>query len=371
MEYNWQQADWPEFKYDLTEIEDALFAYTEKSGRLSGMLAGLPEDTKTETLIDLMVSEAVKTSEIEGEYLSRQDVMSSIKNNLGMGRETLPVRDKKAKGAAALMIDVRENYQEPLTEEKLFAWHEMIMLGSRRVLIGEWRTHEEAMQVVSGAIGKEKVHYEAPPSELVPTEMKRFIQWFNATAPGKIGAIKKPVIRSAIAHLYFESIHPFEDGNGRIGRAISEKALSQGSGSPVLLSLSKAIEAKRKDYYEALQRNSRVLEITDWLHYFVAMALEAQAHAEEQIAFTLKTVKFFDRFSSQLNERQLRVVKRMLEKGVQGLERSMTAKKYMSISKTSRATATRDLQDLVEKGAFIASGAARSTRYLLRLETET
>ena len=367
MTYNWQQTDWPNFKYNLKDSENLLFDFAEKVGRISGFLEGLSEDAQTEAMIDTMVSEAIKTSEIEGEYLSRKDVMSSIRNNLGLAKNIEQVQDKKAEGAAELIIDVRNSYSEALTEEKLFSWHRMLMKGSKGVQVGEWRTHKEPMQVVSGAMGKEKVHYEAPPSAKVSVEMKRFIKWFNETAPSGKKEINKPAVRSAIAHVYFESIHPFEDGNGRIGRAISEKALSQGVKRPILLSLSKAIEANKKNYYWALQTAQRSNEITDWICYFVNTIIDAQNQAEKQIEFTLKKTKFFDRFESQLNERQSKVIRRMLDEGVKGFEGGMNAKKYMSIAHTSKATATRDLQNLVEKTIFIPSGGGRSTSYTINL----
>jgi Fic family protein len=367
MTYNWQLADWPEFKYDLGSVEDILFSFAERIGRVSGLLQGLPKDTQTEALIDMMVSEAIKTSEIEGEYLSRQDVISSIRNNLGLNKNIEQVKDKKAEGAAELMIDVRDTYADKLTQEKLLSWHKMIMKGSRRVKIGGWRTHKDPMQVVSGPIGKIKIHYVAPPSKRVPEEMKHFIRWFNETGPGGAKVIKKPAVRSAIAHIYFETVHPFEDGNGRIGRAISEKALSQGVARPILLSLSKAIEAGRNAYYDALKAVQRSNEISPWINYFVNVILDAQVNAEEQIDFTLKKTNFFYRFQDQLNDRQLRIVRRMLEEGTKGFEGGMSAKKYKVITHTSKSTATRDLQDMVEKGVFVPSGGGRSTRYKVNL----
>jgi Fic family protein len=368
MTYNWQQEDWPDFRFDLSKVEDALMTFAEKTGRASGLLRGLTEETQTEAMIDMMVAEAVKTSEIEGEYLSRTDVMSSIRKNLGLGPPDEQVRDKRAEGAAALMLDVRDSYAEPLTKEKLFAWHRMIMAGSRGGKVGQWRRHVEPMQVVSGAVGKPTVHFEAPPSSRVPKEMTRFISWFNETAAGGKLEIKRPLVRAAVAHLYFESIHPFEDGNGRIGRALSEKALSQGIGRPALLSLSRAIEAQRKKYYEALQTGQQSNEITPWVTWFVNMAVEAQKHAEEQIEFTLKKTKFFDRFKDELNERQVKVMRRMLGEGPKGFQGGMNAKKYMGITDTSKATATRDLQDLVEKGVLVPSGGGRSTRYEINID---
>jgi Fic family protein len=275
--------------------------------------------------------------------------------------------DKRADGAAALMIAVRNNISAPLSEDTLFQWHSMIMAGHRHIAAGQWRTHTEPMQVISGPIGHERVHFEAPPSSRVPEDMQQFIQWFNDTAPGGKHEIRKAPVRSAVAHLYFESIHPFEDGNGRVGRALSEKALSQGLGRPVLLSLSRAIEAKRKEYYDALKEGQQSNEITPWVTWFVHMVLEAQIQAEEQIDFTLKKTKLFDRFSNQLNERQLQILRRMLEEGLTGFEGGMSAKKYMTITGASKATATRDLQDLADKGIFASTGGGRSTHYKVNL----
>ncbi len=367
MRYSWQHPNWPRFKYHLTNIEDLLLAFAEKEGHVSGILKALPEDTQTETIIDMMVAEAVKTSEIEGEYLSRSDVMSSIKNNLGLNQHPERITDTKAQGAAELMIDVRKSVSETLTEEKLFAWHTMIMKGNTKHKIGAWRTHEEPMQVVSGAIGNWKVHFEAPPSARVPQNMTQFIEWFNDTGPGGPMEIRKSPVRSAIAHLYFETIHPFEDGNGRIGRALSEKALSQGVGRPILLSLSKTIETGKNAYYDALKAAQTSLDITLWIHYFVSMILDAQTEAAQQIDFTLKKTKFFARFQNQLNDRQRRVISRMLEKGLKGFEGGMSPKKYIVITGTSKPTATRDLQELVEIGALISLGAGRGRNYQINL----
>lgn len=366
MPYNWQQPDWPHFRYDLSGVENVLFAFAEKTGRVGGLLKGLTADAQIETSIEMMVVEAIKTSAIEGELLSRKDVMSSIRNNLGLVSES-PDGDKRAAGAAALMIDVRNSFSAPLSEEMLLSWHRMIMQGHRHIAAGRWRTHVEPMQVVSGPIGHERVHFEAPPSSQVPEEMQRYIQWFNDTAPGGKQEIRKATVRSAIAHLYFESIHPFEDGNGRIGRALSEKALSQGLARPALLSLSRVIEARRKEYYDALKEGQQSNEITSWMTWFIDVALEAQIQAVEQIDFTLKKAKLFDRFRDQLNARQLQILRRMLDEGPKGFEGGMSAKKYMSITGASKATTTRDLQDLADKGVFVPTGGGRSTHYTINL----
>jgi Fic family protein len=369
MRYNWQQKDWPNFIYTLQSVEDELFMFAEKVGKVSGILNALPEDMQLEAIVDMMVSEAIKTSAIEGEYLSRKDVLSSIRKNLGLVSSPEYIKDKKAEGIGRLMIDVRNTYKDELTKEKLFAWHKMLLPESDGMEVGQWRTHEEPMQVISGPIGRQKVHYEAPPSKRVPQEMDQFIIWFNETAPGGAKEIRKAPVRSAIAHLYFESIHPFEDGNGRIGRAISEKILAQGTGRPVLMSLSHTIEANKKTYYDALENSQRSIEITDWVDYFVKTTLAAQNEAEVQIDFTLKKVKFFDRFKDKLNERQLKVIRRMMEEGPKGFAGGMNASKYGSITKISKATATRDLQALLEIGVLIpfGEGGGRSTKYAVNL----
>ncbi|MGZ8364902.1 MAG: Fic family protein, partial [Nitrospira sp.] len=328
MLYNWQHPDWPEFRYDPSGIEEILFKLAEKTGRASGLLKGGTADAQLEATIEMMVVEAIKTSAIEGELLSRNDVMSSIRKNLGI--ETgHPSGDKRAQGTAALMLAVRNSFVAPLSEETLFEWHRLIMAGHRHVAAGQWRTHTEPMQVVSGAVGHEQMHFEAPPSSHIPEEMARFIQWFNETAPDGLKEIHKAAVRSALAHIYFESIHPFEDGNGRIGRALSEKVLSQGLGRPALLSLSRAIEAKRRDYYDALKEGQQSNDVTPWVTWFVKMVVEAQTQAEELIDFTLKKTRLFDRVRDQLNERQIQTLRRMLEEGPDGFEGGMSAKKYM------------------------------------------
>jgi Fic family protein len=367
--YNWQQQDWPQFRYSLESVEDELLKFAEKVGRVSGILDTLTDETRNDAIVDIILAEAIKTSEIEGEFPNRKDVLSSIRKNLGLHQEPEIIGDKSAADLGELMIDVRKSYNEKLTEEKLFDWHRKLMGEHNKIHAGAWRSHEDPMQVVSGTIGKEKIHFEAPPSSKVPSEMASFIEWFNDTAPGGKKEIKKAPVRSAISHLYFESIHPFEDGNGRIGRAIAEKALSQTLGRPVILSLSKAIELNKNAYYASLEQAQRSNEISPWIEYFVRMAHEAQTDAEIQISFTLNKTKFFDRFRDQLHERQLKVIRRMFDEGPPGFAGGMNAKKYIGITKTSKATATRDLQHLMEIGAFVLSGKAggRSTSYQLNL----
>lgn len=366
--YNWQQKDWPYFRYHLEDLEQKLFEYERQAGTLKGISGAIPHDIQLEHVVSTILIEAIKSSEIEGVFLSRKDVLSSIRKNMGLQFEGGSPRDKKSRGIADMLTDVRKTFAEPLREEKLFEWHVMLMADTPNINIGGWRTHQEPMQVISGAIGKEKIHFEAPPSDRVPREMEKFIEWYNQTAPGGSSQISSGLIRSAIAHLYFETIHPFEDGNGRIGRAISEKVLAQNLGRPLLFSLSSTIESKKSDYYNALEKAQRSNEISAWLNYFVDTILHAQADGLKQIQFTLHKTKFLDAHKSLLNARQEKVIKRMFESGPSGFEGGMNARKYVGITQTSKATATRDLQDLVEKKILRTNeGGGRSTSYSLNL----
>lgn len=367
MNYNWQQSDWGTFTFSLKEIEDILYIFIEKSGHLKGLLQAMPKESQEETLIEILVSEALKTSEIENEYLSREDVTSSIRHNLGLFEPKKEIKDVRAKGVGKLMTEVRRTYDEPLTEKTLKEWHQYLFTAQTHINVGIWRSHTEPMQVISGRFDKPTVHFEAPPSAEIPREMKQFIEWFNDTAPNGKTPIKYAPIRSAISHIYFESIHPFEDGNGRIGRAIADKALSQSAGYPLLLSLSSTIESNKKAYYGALENGQKSNEITPWIYYFIQVIIDAQKLAEALIDFILKKVRFFDTYKEQMNERQVKSINRMFQEGPKGFDGGMTAKKHMSINQTSKATATRDLKGLEELGALIVQGSGRNTHYHLNL----
>jgi len=367
MSYNWQQKGWPKFEFTPGILEDFQLKFLLKSGQSSGRFAGIAEEKKDQLLVDILLSEAIKTSEIEGEFLIRVDVMSSLKKNLGIHEEQPRlVKDLRAKGIAQLMVAVRKTWKAPLSEAMLFAWHSMLMEGNRYIQAGVWRTGTEPMEVVSGTIGKETVHFEAPPSKHVPEEMDRFIAWFNATNPEGEKAIRNPILRAALVHLYFESIHPFEDGNGRIGRALAEKALHQGLNQPILISLSQVIEAKRQLYYDQLKEVQRSLQVDSWLLYFGEVVMKAQEKVEELIEFSLQKTKLFDLFHNELNEREVKVLNRMLDEGLGGFEGGINAKKYMSLTGASKASATRDLQHLRDLGIFVAEGGGRSVRYQIK-----
>ena len=370
MEYIWKHPDWPHFIYRMDAFQDVLYKYAVEANSLAGRLAGVNEEEKSDALIDSMVTEAIRTSQIEGEHYDRDDVRSSIRNQLGLVGVPEPVRNPRANGIASLMIAARESHQGALTIERLFNWHDLIMTDASlraRIPIGQWRDDE--MQIVSGPIGREKVHFDAPPPDIVPAEMAGFIKWFNETAPdGEKIRLPAP-IRAAVLHLYFEVIHPFADGNGRIGRALSEIALSQELGGPVLLSLSSVFQKRRNEYYDELKLASRGnLDITRWVEWFVKKVLQAQYEAREMIMFVLAKARFWDIYEDKLNERQSRVIKRMMREGTDGFTGGMSAKKYGTIADCSGATATRDLSGLSDLGVFHQlPGGGRNTRYELVL----
>ncbi|MBS0271573.1 MAG: Fic family protein [Proteobacteria bacterium] len=363
MKWNWQQADWPNFKYDKSQLESFEYQFLKEEGLLLGTFKHLNEGDKTDLTIDIICNEAIKTSEIEGEYLNRESVQSSIRREFGL--ETDRLRASPAEqGVAEMMVDVYRSFGEPLTHSKLFAWHEMAIKGRRDLIdMGRYRTHKEAMQVISGDIHHPKVHFEAPPSTKMGNEMEKFVNWFNETSSSKL----TPLSRAGIAHLYFVCIHPFEDGNGRIGRAIVEKALAQSFGQPTLIALAYTIEKHKKAYYDALEKANKSNEVTEWLLYFAPTILEAQQYTQIYITFLIEKTKFYDTFRGKLNERQEKVLTRMFNEGPEGFKGGLSAEKYISITKTSRATATRDLQDLVSMGALTKSGQQKYTRYKLNM----
>jgi Fic family protein len=368
MKWNWELPDWPNFKYDESAFAMLESRFLTSSGILLGSYKHLDEGEKTALKIELMSEEALKTSEIEGEFLNRESLQSSIRHQFGLSTEhgRIPPAEQ---GVAEMTVGVYESWSKRLSNETLFKWQAMLVQGPHDLHdVGCFRTTIHPLQVVSGHVGKRKVHFEAPPSDRMSQEMDVFIQWFNQTAPNGEQPLSA-LIRSGIAHLYFVCIHPFEDGNGRVGRAISEKALSQNLGQPTLIALARTIEAKRKDYYAALERANRKLDITEWLHYFAETILEAQAYTIRCVEFLIEKARFFDRLGDQLNARQHKVLARMFSEGLEGFQGGLSADNYISIAKTSASTATRDLKDLVEKGALIRTGELKHTRYYLNIES--
>ncbi|MCW3847367.1 Fic family protein [Sphingomonas sp. LB-2] len=366
MKWNWQHADWPRFDWDAAALAALEARFLRNAGEQLGSIKHVGDEDRKAILIDMMTGEALKTSEIEGELLNRESVQSSLRRQFGMETDHRRVPPAEA-GIAEMMVDLYRDFAEPLAHETLHRWHRMIVNGRHDLKrVGAYRTHETPMQVVSGYLHKPKVHFEAPPSSDVDREMDAFVAWFASSAPD--GARPMPALtRAGLAHLYFVSIHPYEDGNGRIARALAEKALAQAVGQPSLLALSHTIQRRRADYYDALERNNKGPAVGDWLGYFAETALEAQAYTQRLIDFLIAKTKLYDRVRDQLNERQARAVARMFREGLDGFKGGLSAANYITITKASRATATRDLADLVSKGVLVSSGTLRHTRYALNL----
>lgn len=368
MRWIWQQSAWPNFLYDKRALEGRDNEFRTSSARLMGRFEALPKVYQKDATIDLMLSEAIKTSAIEGEVLDRESVRSSLLS-LITSDTLLDTSDQKAAGAALLLVDVRRKWETPLTHDLLSKWQSMAVPEQRYtpVLRGAYRNDPSPMQIVSGPYGREKVHYEAPPAANVPDEMARFIEWYNQTSPLSGDQKISGIARAGIAHLWFEVIHPFDDGNGRVGRAIADHALSQYLGYSTTACLATAIEGDKKTYYLQLEKASGGgLDINAWLDYFSDTVNVAQDIAREEVDFVLAKTRFYDAYAGQLNDRQARMVSRVFAEGRKGFEGGITTKKYEAITKCPNRTASRDLSDLVEKGIITPlPGGGRMTRYEL------
>jgi Fic family protein len=366
MQWNWQQPGWPEFSWKQAQLLKAEALFLVEAGEYAGTAKHLGAEDREQLAVEAMSNEAVTSSEIEGEILDRASVQSSIRRQLGLATDQRKVGAAE-QGVSEMMVDLHHTCAEPLSHDMLFRWHRMLTTGRRDLKdVGSYRTHIEPMQVVSGAIHDPKVHFEAPPSASVPAEMSRFIDWFNRSAPGNAEPLPA-LTRAGIAHLYFICIHPFEDGNGRIGRAIAEKILAQSLGHPTLTALAATILAKRNAYYAVLEANNKHQEITPWLTWFAATAIEAQRRSIALVDFLVDKTRLLDRLRDQINERQKKALLRMLREGPDGFEGGLSAGKYASITGASPATATRDLADLVAKHALVRSGEQRHTRYTIAI----
>lgn len=361
--WNWQLPEWPEFRYEEPRLRPLEAEFLRRSGVHVGTFSHLAPHDQESLRAEVLSDEALLTSKIEGELLNRDSLQSSIRGLFGLSHD-----GKKASpaemGISELQVAVYRNFAGSLTHEKLFEWHRMVARGRWDLKsVGHYRQHKEPMRIVSGALHDPVVHFEAPLSHQVPHEMERFIQWFNRPVEPLTG-----LARAGIAHLWFESIHPFEDGNGRIGRAIAEMALSQAFGQPTLVALSIVLERHRKPYYDELGLASRTIEITRWLEFFGSMVLEAQEQSLRRIGFLVEKTKFFERHRGQLNERQEKVLLRMFREGVDGFKGGLSSNNHIRITGCSPATATRDLTKLVELGAMVRTGELKNARYFLKLE---
>ena len=368
MPWNWQQPDWPNFSWNKSRLHRAEDHFLMKAGEFAGVLKHLHQPDQDQLTVESMSTEAVTTSEIEGQILDRSSVQSSIRRQLGLAvdKRRIPPAEE---GIAEMMVDLRRSSASPLSDAVLFSWHRMLFERRGNLTdIGKYRTGDEPMEVVSGPPYAPRVHFEAPPSKRVRKEMARLVDWFNRTAPS--GPDPLPALtRAGISHIYFESIHPFEDGNGRIGRAIAQKALAQSCGQRTLPSLAATILLRRKAYYAALEAANNNNEVTAWLAWFAGIAIEAQRRAAVQVEFLIDKTRLLDRLRGQLNPRQEKALLRVLREGPDGFKGGLSAGNYLAITGSSPATATRDLAGLVEKGALVREGERRHARYRLAIPT--
>ncbi|MCY3624931.1 MAG: Fic family protein [Candidatus Dadabacteria bacterium] len=365
MRWNWQRPEWPDFTYEPELLEGSEHDFLRGTGLLFGAYMHLDEQERDLLRVEIIGDEALKTSEIEGEYLDRESLQSSLRRHFGLQTDDRKVSSAEA-GITDLMVDLYGTYEGTLSHETLYRWHRMLTLGRTDLrCVGCYREH--GVEVVSGPLHRRRIHFEAPPQQRVKREMDGFVRWFNRSAPG--AATPLPALtRAGTAHLYFECIHPFEDGNGRIGRAVSEKALAQSLGHPTLIALATVISRNRKAYYGALGEANTKNEITGWLCYFARTVLDALSYTRIYVEFLIKKAKLLERMRGKMNPRQEKCLLRMFEEGPEGFAGGLSAENYISITKATRPTATRDLSDLVAKGALARTGERKSTRYHLNID---
>lgn len=362
--YIWEKEAWPELVWDDEKLAPLLAQASREQGRLIGRMEALGFDLRSEAHLHTLTADVVKSSEIEGEKLDSEQVRSSIARRLGMDAGGLVAADRDVEGVVEMMVDATANYAKPLTEERLFAWHAALFptgrSGMRRINVGGWRNDQTGpMQVVSGPVGKEKVHYEAPPAERVASEMKQFLEWF--AAPGDTDAL----LIAGLAHLWFVTIHPFDDGNGRIARAIADLTLARSEQTGQrFYSMSTQTRRERNEYYAMLERTQTgELDVTPWQDWFLNCLMRAIEGAGGTLGAVLEKARFWQRFAAEsLNERQIKVLNRLLD----GFEGKMTTSKWAKITNCSQDTAYRDILNLVELGALQKDpGGGRSTSYSL------
>jgi Fic family protein len=361
MKWNWQLKEWPAFSYSYQEIQTLERQFLLGLGSATAFLKNIPHEDYQQFIVQMLSQEGSESSKIEGEVLDRESLQSSIKRHFGL-QDDKRRGGQKESGMAELLYDVYESFNEPLTHEMLWKWHAMLFKGQQHLDDkGRYRTHAEPMQIVSHRYDQPKVFFEAPPSETVFQEMSHFINWFNQTPTQLI------LGKAAVAHVYFESIHPFEDGNGRIGRVISEKILSQGVGRPILIAVSKILEQRKKDYYAALERCNKTLEITPWVEFFAEATVQAEEESTRLLNFLIEKSTMMTSVATKINPRQEKALIKMFESGPNGFTGGLSAENYIAMTKASRATATRDLADLVAIGALVRTGELRHTRYWLNI----
>ncbi len=362
--YIHELSAWPKFAWSYERISEQLAATSRHQGRLIGRMEGLGFQLRTEAVLESLTEEVIKSSDIEGEVLDKGQVRSSIARRLGIDIGALAPIDRNVEGVVEMMLDATQGYDQPLTEDRLFGWHAALFptgrSGMTKITVGGWRKDDAGpMQVVSGPIGREKVHYEAPTADRLSTEMRGFLKWFNGAES------VDPVLKAAVAHLWFVTIHPFEDGNGRVARAIADMALARSEHSPRrFYSMSAQIRAERKAYYDTLEATQKGdLDITAWLQWFLSCLDRAFDGADIILSSVLRKARFWEANArAKLNDRQRHMLNRLID----GFEGKLKVSKWASIEKCSTDTALRDIDDLVQQGILIKDqGGGRSTSYSL------
>jgi Fic family protein len=362
--YIYQLPDWPDFRWDQKKLGVLLAALRHRQGRLVGRMETLGFPLRAEAMLQTLTLDVVKSSEIEGEILDREQVRSSIARRLGMDIGGLAPTDRNVEGVVEMMLDATQHYSAPLTAERLFGWHASLFLtgysGMSKITVAQWRDDSKGpMQVVSGPIGRERVHFEAPAAKHLEKEMKAFLKWFNETDETDL------VLRTGLAHLWFVTVHPFDDGNGRIARAIADMSLSRSEQSAQrFYSMSAQIRTERKTYYEMLEQTQiGSLDVTPWLEWFLGCLDRAFDGTEETLGSVLQKARFWKvHGTAQLNDRQRLILNKVLD----GFEGKLTSSKWAKVAKCSQDTALRDILDLVNQGILVKDAAGgRSTSYSL------
>ena len=364
MTYIHELKEWPGFRWDECLAAKHLAPVRHRQGRLIGRMEALGFDLRAEAVLATLTEDVLKSSEIEGEILDKDQVRSSIARRLGMDIGALTPSDWHTEGVVEMMLDATQKYAEPLTNERLFAWHAALFPSGRsgmtRIIVDAWRDDGSGpMRVVSGPIGRERVHYEAPDASRLEAEMAAFLKWFNDEA------VLDPVLKAALAHVWFVTIHPFDDGNGRVARAIADMLLARSEQSAQrFYSMSAQIRLERDSYYDILEVTQKGdLDITNWMQWFLGCLDRAIKGAENTLSGILRKARFWESIRGQsLNERQRKVINRMLD----GMEGKLTSSKWAKLTKSSPDTALRDINDLVQDGILVRNpGGGRSTSYSL------
>lgn len=375
--YIWQQPDWPRFRIDTAALADELQQARLQQGILLGQLQAIGLPRLLEVSGDVWMQEAIATAAIEGQRLELASVRSSVLHRLGL--QDHGAQDRHVDGLIDVMQDAISRHDAPLDLDRLCRWQSALFPGGtsglQRITVGRLRDHQDPMQIVSGRPGREVVHYTAPPSAQVGAELEAFLAWFEASRPGNILPNKETplngIVRAALAHLWFESIHPFEDGNGRLGRAIVDLALAQDAGSSRhLFGLSSELLSSRRAYYDALNAaQCGTLDVTPWALWFVRVYTQACQRSQRIVLQAIAKSAFWQRATEQsINERQHKILARLVEAGDGGFLGGMTADKYAKMTGVSKATATRDLADLLTKALLVVEGVGKATRYAVNVE---